>query len=159
MDTSEMGTLDASSTNFDIYSPAKRSEIMGHVRGQNTTPERTVRSMLHRLGYRFRLNVTELPGKPDIVLPRHRKVIFVHGCFWHQHPNCPRSKLPKTRADWWKAKLQRNVERDRETEDKLHELGWVTLVIWQCQIRDRDALEAVLRMFMENGGYPVDAGD
>jgi DNA mismatch endonuclease (patch repair protein) len=132
----------------DIYSPEKRSEIMGRVKGRDTKPERVVRSLIHRMGFRFRLHASQLPGRPDIVLPRHRKVIFVHGCFWHQHPGCRRAKLPQTRAEWWKSKLTRNRQRDLEAQEHLWQQGWKVLVIWQCQLHDPRRLEAGLRKFL-----------
>src|SRR5437016_5479304 len=101
-----------------------RSALMARIRSSNTQPELAVRSFLHRLGFRFRLHTRTLPGRPDLVLPRHRLAIFVHGCFWHQHPNCKLASTPKTRQDYWKPKLSGNVERDRRNSSKLRELGW-----------------------------------
>ncbi len=132
----------------DIYSRAKRSEVMSHVRSKNTRLELRVRSVLHRMGFRFRIHQARLPGHPDIVLVRHRKVIFVHGCFWHQHPRCPRSKLPETNADWWEKKLLRNVERDREALCALRALGWSGHVIWECRITRPESLLRELRRIM-----------
>jgi DNA mismatch endonuclease (patch repair protein) len=132
----------------DIYSPEKRSEIMGRVKGRDTKPELVVRSLIHRMGFRFRLYASRLPGRPDIILPRHKKVVFVHGCFWHQHPNCSRAKLPQTRAEWWLSKLSRNRQRDAEIQEQLQEQGWKVLVVWQCQLRDSRALNALLRKFL-----------
>lgn len=132
----------------DVYSPEKRSEIMGRIKGSDTKPERVVRSLVHRMGFRFRLHVSQLPGRPDIVLPRHRKIIFVHGCFWHQHPGCPRAKLPQTRNEWWKSKLTRNYERDAEIQKNLRKQGWKVLVIWQCQLRDMCMLETKTHKFL-----------
>lgn len=143
----------------DIYSPEKRSEIMGRVKGRDTKPERAVRSLIHRMGFRFRLHASQLPGRPDIVLPRHRKVIFVHGCFWHQHPGCRRAKLPQTRAEWWKSKLTRNSQRDSETQEQLRQQGWEVLVIWQCQLRDPCRLEAELRKFLDPQPSLTDSDD
>lgn len=106
---------------------------MSRIRGKDTRPELRVRSALHRLGYRFRLNRRDLPGKPDIVLPRYQTVIFVHGCFWHRHPGCRFAYTPKSRVEFWQAKFQRNVERHREVEEELTTLGWRVLVIWECE--------------------------
>src|SRR5438552_18956304 len=113
----------------DIYSPQKRSEIMSRIRGKDTCLELSVRSVLHHMGYRFRCHVSNLPGHPDIVLPRHRKVLFVHGCFWHRHNGCARAKLPKTNALWWQKKLNRNELRDREAHQQLWELGWSVMTV------------------------------
>lgn len=106
---------------------------MSRIRGKDTRPELRVRSALHRLGYRFRLNRRDLPGKPDIVLPRYQTVIFVHGCFWHRHPGCRFAYTPKSRVEFWQAKFERNVERHREVEEELTTLGWRVLVIWECE--------------------------
>jgi DNA mismatch endonuclease, patch repair protein len=118
----------------DIYSPKKRSEIMSRVRSKNTKPERIVRSALHRAGYRFRIHRKDLPGHPDIVLPRHRMTVLIHGCFWHQHPGCKKATLPVRNAKFWKEKLQRNQERDRQNLHKLEGLGWKVFVIWECNL-------------------------
>lgn len=127
-----------------------RSRLMAKVKGENTAPERTVRSLVHRMGYRFRLHRSDLPGKPDLVLPRHRKVIFVHGCFWHQHPGCRRADLPVTNAEFWAAKLEKNVARDRRVIRKLRQQGWKVKVIWECETRSPDALRARIRRFLES---------
>ena len=122
---------------------------MARVRNKNTAPEIIVRKTLHRLGYRFRLHRRDLPGTPDIVLPRHKKVIFVHGCFWHSH-DCPRGRRPATRRDFWNAKLDANVERDRSDQRRLEELGWEVLVVWSCRTKDVESLEKMLSDFMES---------
>lgn len=130
----------------DIYSPAKRSKIMAKVKGGNTKPEIYVRSRLHAAGFRFRLHRKDLPGKPDIVLPRYRTVIFVHGCFWHQHPGCRKATLPKQNADFWKIKLGNNVVRDEKNIDQLQAIGWRVEVVWECDLaRNVDALIQKLR--------------
>ena len=114
---------------------------MSRVRSKDTLPERTVRSLLHRMGYRFSLRRTDLPGKPDIVLPRHTAVIFVHGCFWHQHPGCPKAALPNTRRAFWREKLRANATRDRRVITELKTLGWRVIVAWECQVaKERDRL-------------------
>lgn len=113
---------------------------MSRIRGKDTRPELRVRSALHRLGYRFRLNRRDLPGKPDIVLPRHQTVIFVHGCFWHRHPGCRFAYTPKSRVEFWQTKFQRNVERHREVEEELQTLGWRVLVVWECETEVDDRL-------------------
>ena len=109
---------------------------MRRVRGKDTTPEKAVRSLLHRLGFRFRLHRRDLPGKPDIVLPRHKAVVFVHGCFWHRHSGCVRASTPATRQDYWLPKFQRTVERDSRNQERLAQLGWNVIVVWECELRD-----------------------
>jgi len=113
----------------------KRSEIMRSVRGKNTTPELKVRSALHRAGYRFRLHRKNLPGRPDIVFPSRRAVVFVHGCFWHRHPGCRAASSPSTRSGFWQAKFDRNVERDRQNIEALDECGWSVHVVWECETK------------------------
>jgi DNA mismatch endonuclease, patch repair protein len=135
-------------TGSDIYDPAKRSEIMSRVRARDTIPERVVRSVLHRMGFRFRLHRKDLPGSPDIVLVRLRKVIFVNGCFWHQHFRCAKATIPRARHEWWAQKLERNQERDQESYRALRSRDWKTLVVWECQIRNRVQLELRLRRFL-----------
>jgi len=122
---------------------------MSRIRGADTKPEVRVRSLLHRLGYRFRLHRKDLPGKPDIVLPKYGTVIFVHGCFWHRHPGCPYAYTPKSRVDFWKKKFRRNVERHQEVENELHELGWHVGVIWECETGDEETLHNRLVEILE----------
>jgi DNA mismatch endonuclease, patch repair protein len=117
-----------------------RSWNMSRIRSKNTAPERIVRSLLHRLGYRFRLHSRKLPGKPDIVLPKYKTVIFVHGCFWHRHNNCKYAYTPKTRKKFWKQKFEANVIRDRQANRKLRVLGWKPVVIWECRTENTDKL-------------------
>lgn len=133
----------------DVFDPAQRSRIMARVRDRDTTPEKAVRSLLHRLGYRFRLHRKDLPGKPDIVLPKHRAVILVHGCFWHQHPGCKAAKRPASNTEYWTRKLDRNVVRDEHNLAQLAYLGWRVLVVWECELRDADRLQARLTRFLE----------
>ena len=109
---------------------------MSKIKGRDTKPEKVVRSLLHKMGYRFRLHRGDLPGKPDIVLPKYKKVIFVHGCFWHGHEDCRRSERPSSNKEFWESKLTKNIERDKQNQKKLTELGWASLVIWQCQIKN-----------------------
>ncbi|WP_240421974.1 very short patch repair endonuclease [Paenibacillus periandrae] len=123
---------------MDSFSKEKRSQIMSKVKSKNTTPELIVRRLLHKMGYRFRLHRTDLPGKPDIVLPKHKKVIFVNGCFWHGHNNCKKSQLPETNKEFWEDKISRNIKRDTENIIKLIEMGWGVLTIWDCQTKKRD---------------------
>lgn len=117
-----------------------RSALMSRIRSSNTQPELAVRKLLHALGYRFRLHRRDLPGKPDIVLPRLRLAIFVHGCFWHQHPGCGLASKPKTRQDYWGPKLASNVSRDAVSQDRLRSLGWRVAVIWECDARKPETL-------------------
>ena len=122
----------------DVFSPEKRSEVMSRIRGRDTKPELLVRSIVHRLGYRFTVRGPgnrELPGRPDIVLPRIDTVIFVHGCFWHAHENCRYYQLPKTRRAWWRNKLEGNRARDESQQAKLVEMGWNVVTIWECALR------------------------
>src|SRR4051812_48307916 len=129
---------------MDVFSPSKRREVMQAIRGKDTTPELLVRSMVHRLGLRFRLHGRKLPGKPDLVLTRHRTVILVHGCFWHRH-DCGLAANPKTRPEFWAGKFQANVERDRRVRAQLAELGWRVVEIWECETRRVETLELRLR--------------
>lgn len=131
----------------DHITPKHRSENMSRIRSANTKPEIIVRSLLHRLGYRFRKNVKTLPGKPDVVLKKHNAVIFVHGCFWHQHKRCKRSNMPKSNLDYWKPKLEKNVTRDRQHIKELKKQGWKILTVWECEIKDLEKLERKLTIF------------
>ncbi len=122
----------------DIWTPEKRSWVMSRIRGKNTKPEMTVRSLLHGLGYRFTVNGPKnrrLPGKPDIVLPKHRALVLVHGCFWHGHEGCKHFRLPKTRVAWWREKIRKNRERDARNLAALEALGWNVVVVWECRVR------------------------
>jgi DNA mismatch endonuclease (patch repair protein) len=133
---------------MDTISSRRRSENMRRIRGCDTKPELVVRSLLHRLGYRFRLQVRDLPGRPDIVLPRFKKAIFVHGCFWHQHRNCADGRLPKSRKAYWVPKMRRNKERDQANRKNLRKLGWRILVVWDCQTGDVKALAKKVGEFL-----------
>jgi len=119
----------------DVFSKRKRSDVMSRIRSRDTAPERAVRSILHRKGYRFRLHASDLPGKPDIVLPRWKTVVLVHGCFWHRHRGCRFAYTPKTRSQFWKRKFESNVARDAIANLQLRELGWRVLTIWECELR------------------------
>lgn len=129
----------------DPLTPEKRSWLMGRIRSANTKPELVLRSLLHRCGYRFSLRRKDLPGKPDIVLRKYRTVIFVHGCFWHRHPECRQATVPQTRPDFWTEKFARNVARDQRNQEELVALGWQVLVIWECELR-RDPLAVLEQM-------------
>ena len=134
----------------DIWTKEKRSEVMSRIRSVDTTPERAVRSMLHKSGYRFRLHRRDLPGKPDVVLPKFRAVVFIHGCFWHQHADCNEGRIPNTRPEYWVEKLQRTVQRDQEHQKKLQEAGWGVLVLWECEIEKRpDEVRVKIERFLK----------
>jgi DNA mismatch endonuclease, patch repair protein len=129
----------------DMVPPERRSEIMRRITGKDTEPELAVRRLLHRLGYRFRLYRKDLPGKPDIVLPKLRTVILVHGCFWHGHGCSPKNRRPKSNTEYWNLKIDRNSKRDAENLIKLRSLGWKAVVIWACETKDLTALEIRLQ--------------
>ena len=133
----------------DRISAERRSWNMSRIRGRDTRPEVKVRSILHRLGFRFRLHRNDLPGKPDIVLPGRGAVIFVHGCFWHRHKGCKETTTPKTRTAFWRKKFAGNVERDIKAQRRLRRMGWRVKVIWECQTRDEDKLANRLTRFLE----------
>lgn len=118
----------------DSLTPTQRSENMRRIRGQDTKPEIALRSALHRQGFRFRKNDPRLPGKPDIVLPKYRTVVFVNGCFWHRHEGCSKATTPKTNTEFWLEKFRRTVERDKRKAVELQALGWVVTVVWECEI-------------------------
>lgn len=134
----------------DTLSPSERSERMSRVRGKDTKPEIAVRRLVHGMGYRYRLHVAGLPGRPDLVFAGRRKIIFVHGCFWHRHPDprCALARLPKSRLDFWVPKLEANRARDETTRRKLIEAGWKSLVVWECQIKQVGTLRKRIRGFL-----------
>jgi DNA mismatch endonuclease (patch repair protein) len=125
---------------MDRLTPGHRSWNMSRIRGRDTHPERVVRSLLHRLGFRFRLHSRRLPGRPDVVLPKYHSVVFIHGCFWHRHPNCPFAYTPKSRTAFWRRKFAENVARDSRTADSLRMGGWKVVAVWECELRDHKAL-------------------
>ncbi|MGP1308875.1 MAG: very short patch repair endonuclease [Phycisphaerales bacterium] len=129
----------------DRLSTEYRSWNMSRIRGKDTKPELLVRSLIHRMGYRFRLHVAGLPGKPDVVLPRLRTVIFVHGCFWHRHAGCPKAYTPKSRTEFWQRKFDCNVERDQAAVDALSAMEWRVLTVWECELADISRLRRRLR--------------
>jgi DNA mismatch endonuclease (patch repair protein) len=134
----------------DVHTPEQRSRNMASIRGKDTKPEKLVRSLLHKLGYRYRLHRKDLPGKPDLVFPARRKVIFVHGCFWHRH-NCRWGKVtPATNAEFWQAKRQGTIDRDRRTMEALRAGGWDSYVVWECALRDVTTLSEHLESFLES---------
>lgn len=122
---------------MDIWTKEKRSEVMSNIRSKDTLPEIRVRKILFSKGYRYRLHVKNLPGKPDIVLPKHNAVVFVHGCFWHLHRGCRDGTIPKTRTEYWRGKLLKNKERDKNHVGKLQEQGWRVLILWECEIENK----------------------
>ncbi len=130
---------------MDIWPPEKRSQVMARIRGKDTKPELIVRSLLHRAGVRFSLRRKDLPGKPDIVLPKSGAVVFVHGCFWHRHKGCKVATIPKTRTDFWQAKFAANVARDKRNQRDLKKAGWKVIVLWECQVM-RDPFAAVTKV-------------
>jgi DNA mismatch endonuclease (patch repair protein) len=130
----------------DMFSKDRRSEIMRRIAGKNTQPELRVRRLLHALGFRFRLHRKDLPGNPDIVFPKRKTVIFVHGCFWHGH-NCRKGsarRRPKSNAAYWNMKLDRNIRRDKDNAKRLNRLGWKRIIIWSCETNDLNRLEKLL---------------
>jgi len=135
---------------MDKLTPERRSENMRAIRSEGMKPERVVRSVAHRLGFRFRLHRRDLPGKPDLVFPRLRKIIFVHGCFWHQHPNakCNDARLPKSNRAYWIPKLRRNAERDALNIKILRSGGWKILVVWECETKRIEQLTTRIERFL-----------
>lgn len=131
----------------DHVTADKRSAIMRSIKGRNTAPELIVRKAAHRLGLRFRLHGRKLPGSPDLVLPKWRTVVFVNGCFWHRHPGCRRTTIPKSSIQFWVEKFRANVARDERNYVKLAELGWRVVVLWQCQVRSVESATEALRPF------------
>jgi len=123
-----------------------RSWNMSRIRSKNTSSEIVVRSILHRMGYRFRLHSKDLPGTPDLVLPKYKTVIFVNGCFWHRHLNCKYAYIPKTREEFWAAKFQDNVTRDEEVKKQLSNLGWKAITIWECETKDKERLKELINL-------------
>lgn len=133
---------------MDRLTPERRSWLMSRIAQKNTKPELIVRRIAHGLGFRFRLHRRDLPGTPDLVFPRLRKAIFVHGCFWHRHPGCPLASMPKTRTDYWKPKFAANVERDRRKEAELTDAGWDVQTIWECETRNPERLTDRIRRLL-----------
>ena len=133
---------------MDRISARTRSDNMSRIRSKNTSPELLVRRELYALGFRFRLHPSDLPGKPDLVFHSRRKVIFVHGCFWHRHPKCVDGRLPKTNVEYWRPKLKRNVVRDSENQAKLRSLGWQIFTVWECELKDLGRVTKTLKKFL-----------
>lgn len=135
---------------MDILTPEMRSWNMSRIRGKDTKPELAVRSLLHGMGYRFRLKNAEIPGKPDIILPRYKTAIFVHGCFWHRHENCKYAYKPKTKIDFWQKKFDTNIRRDQKVSEQLKKLCWNQLVIWECEIKNYKTLKKKIEAFFRD---------
>jgi DNA mismatch endonuclease, patch repair protein len=135
---------------MDRITPERRSWNMSRIQGRNTAPERRVRSLLHRCGFRFSLRRKDLPGKPDVVLPRFQTAVFVHGCFWHRHAGRRNAVLPKTRSDFWFRKLSGSVERDRQNVRDLKKLGWRVLIVWECELKEVAAVTRRVKRFLGN---------
>lgn len=135
------------SIQMDTLSPPARSERMSRIRNKDTKPEMVVRRLAHKLGYRFRLHVATLPGKPDLVFARRHKAVFVHGCFWHRH-KCAMGRVPKSRLDFWLPKLNANKVRDQKRRRQLTQMGWQTLTVWECQLKDLSGVRKELMKFL-----------
>lgn len=139
----------------DVYPPETRSRVMRSVRSLNTGPELRLRRFLFAVGYRYRIHMRELPGRPDIVFTRRRKLLFVHGCFWHQHSDCGRARRPVANAEYWARKLAANSRRDQLNLDKLSRLGWDCLTVWECEFKDPAPLLLRVRDFLGPPVYPA----
>ena len=133
---------------MDIIDKDARSRLMGRIRGKDTKPEMVVRKVAHRLGYRFRLHQCNLPGSPDLVFPRRRKAVFVHGCYWHRHPGCRLAYMPKSNVDFWTRKFAVNEARDRKALEDLHDQRWDTLVVWECETKDIENVASRLTTYL-----------
>ncbi len=127
----------------DTVTVTRRSEIMSRVRCKDTRPEMLVRRLVHGEGYRYRLHVPGLPGRPDLVFASRKKIIFIHGCFWHSHANCPHARVPKSRTEFWTTKLRTNMDRDARNMKALAETGWEVLVLWECELRSTDLMRKI----------------
>ena len=133
----------------DVFTKEKRREIMASVKSRDTKPEKIVRSLVHRMGFRFSLHRKDLPGKPDIVLPRHKKVIFVHGCYWHGHANCRKATIPASNTAFWAEKIAKNKLRDAKAKRQLRRTDWRVLIVWECEIVRSEKLLRKLNKFLE----------
>ncbi|MFZ1576335.1 MAG: very short patch repair endonuclease [Chromatiaceae bacterium] len=136
----------------DTLTPAQRSERMSRVRGKDTAPEMKLRRLIHGMGYRYRLHVGDLPGKPDLVFPSRHAVIFMHGCFWHRHANCKLARLPKSKLDFWETKLEENRQRDLRYQERLKAMGWGVLIVWECELQNLDHVSRVVGEFLGDRG-------
>lgn len=146
-----MPTFAKKEKSFDPLTPTQRSERMSRVRNKDTKPELVIRKLVWSLGYRYRLHSRKLPGRPDLVFPGRKKVIFIHGCFWHQHgENCRQYRMPRSKLDFWLPKLESNKKRDVLNQQALNELGWGYLVVWECQLKDKEAVTRRIVDFLED---------
>ena len=134
----------------DNVTPRVRSRIMAQIKSKGMKPEMQVRRLLHGMGYRYRLHRTDLPGRPDLVFPARRKVVFVNGCFWHFHSDCPSVRIPASNREYWVEKLERNRARDERNLDLLEEIGWAVMTVWECQLRDMASTSERLVAFLES---------
>jgi DNA mismatch endonuclease (patch repair protein) len=134
---------------MDTMTPAQRSALMSRIRSKNTKPEWVVRRLVHSMGFRYRLHKRDLPGNPDLVFPSRQKVIFVHGCFWHLHGRCRMARMPKSKVDFWKPKLEGNHKRDDRNRRQLRKAGWEVLTLWECQVHDSQALQERIKRFLD----------
>ena len=132
----------------DTLSPKERSKRMSLIRGKDSSPELKLRRLVHGMGFRYRLHVKDLPGKPDLVFPSRRAVIFMHGCFWHRHPGCKLARMPKSKLDFWRPKLEGNRKRDLQNQEILKKLGWRVLVIWECEMTNIEYVSNKVRGFL-----------
>ena len=133
----------------DTLTPNERSKRMSLIRGKDSSPELKLRRLVHGMGFRYRLHVKDLPGKPDLVFPSRRAVIFMHGCFWHRHPGCKLARMPKSKSDFWRSKLEGNRERDLRNQEMLKKLGWHVLVIWECEMENIEKVSNKVREFLQ----------
>lgn len=136
----------------DTLSPKERSERMSLIRGKDSAPEMKLRRLVHGMGFRYRLHVRGLPGKPDLVFPARRALIFMHGCFWHRHEGCKLARLPKSKLDFWETKLEANRQRDLLHQQQLRELGWRVLVMWECEMGDTERVSRIVKKFLLEQG-------
>lgn len=141
----------------DTLSPNERSKRMSLIRGKDSSPELKLRRLVHGMGFRYRLHVKDLPGKPDLVFPSRRAVIFMHGCFWHRHPGCKLARMPKSKLDFWRPKLEGNRERDLRNQEMLKKLGWHVLVVWECEVENIEKVSNKVREFLQGreGKYEI----
>ena len=143
----------------DVHRPEVRSFNMSRIKGKDTTPEIKVRKYLFSKGFRYRKNVTELPGKPDIVLAKHNTVIFVNGCFWHRHKGCKFATMPKSNVDFWQDKFAKNVENDKIHEQQLKKMGWNVITVWECEIKDHFEETMKMLVFRIQSNTQIDKGE
>jgi DNA mismatch endonuclease (patch repair protein) len=136
---------------MDVISPARRSAMMSRIQSRDTAPEMLVRKTAHRLGYRFRLHRRDLPGSPDLVFPARKKIVFVHGCFWHSHEGCKLAYRPKSNIEFWDTKLRKNRERDVRVKGELESMGWDVLIIWECETVDENLVISRLQGHIGHG--------